>query len=139
MLQSLIDSISDVLESLGDTFNGDEIDTFFDALNEQGVDLSNYTAEEIQYALDVALDSEYTPEEIGILDNQYNISFGAQEATLQRCGGGLGSIDVTITKEPGSSNHFCISDGTHTIHNVKGGTNTIKIDGIKYLLPKLKG
>lgn len=69
----------------------------------------------------------------------YNVSFGAQDATLQRCGGGLGGLDVTITKEPGSSNLFCITDGTHTIHKVKGGTNSIKIDGIKYLLPKLKG
>ena len=69
----------------------------------------------------------------------YNVSFGAQNATLERSGGGLGSLNVTITKEPGSSNLFCITDGTNTIHNVKGGTNSIKIDGIKYLLPKLKG
>lgn len=69
----------------------------------------------------------------------YNISFGAQQATLERSGGGLGSLPVTITKEPGSSNLFCITDGTTTIHNVKGGTNSIKIDGIKYILPKLKG
>lgn len=85
------------------------------------------------------VDSDYTPESYASLDNQYNISFGAQEATLQRSGGGLGSLDVTITKEPGSSNLFCITDGTHTVHNVKGGTNFIKIDGIKYILPKLKG
>lgn len=69
----------------------------------------------------------------------YNVSFGAQDATLKRSGGGLGSLDVTITKEPGSSNLFCITDGTHTIHDIPGGTRDIKIDGIKYILPKLKG
>lgn len=88
---------------------------------------------------DVNMDCDSTPETFEYLDNQYNISFGAQEAKLQRSGGGLGSLYVTITKEPDSSNLFCITDGTHTIHNVKGGTNTIKIDGIKYILPKLKG
>lgn len=139
MLQDFIDSISDILGGLGDTISGDEIDAFIDSLSEQGIDLSNYTPEEIQYALDVALDSDYTPEVFEGLDNQYNIAFGAQEATLQRSGGGLGSLDVTITKEPGSSNLYCISDGTHTIHNVKGGTHSIRIDGIKYILPKLKG
>ena len=71
--------------------------------------------------------------------DDYNVSFGSQKASLDRVGRGLGSVDVTITKEPGSSNLFCISDGTNTIHDVKGGTNFIKIDGIKYHLPKLKG
>lgn len=71
--------------------------------------------------------------------NGYNVSFGAQKATLNRSGGGLGSIDVTITKEPGSANLFCITDGSTTIHNVPGTDNIIKFNGIKYKLPTLKG
>ena len=72
-------------------------------------------------------------------DSLYNVSFGAQKESLQRSGGGLGSLDVTITKEPGSSNLFCITDGRHTIHDVPGSTKTIEISGITYKLPKLKG
>ena len=94
---------------------------------------------DVDMDIDADTNCEFTPEAFGNLDHEYNISFGAQDATLQRSGGGLGSLDVTITKEPGSSNLFCITDGTHTIHNVKGGTNSIRIDGIKYILPKLKG
>lgn len=90
--------------------------------------------------LDVdAIDSDYAPEAYTDLSDQYNVSFGAQNETLRRSGGGLGSLDVTITKEPGSSSLFCITDGTTTIHNVPRGQNSIKIDGIKYILPKLKG
>lgn len=93
------------------------------------------------FGIDTGYDSyNYDATTLGLeVNNGYNVSFGAQDATLQRSGGGLGSLDVTITKEPGSSNLFCITDGTHTFHNVKGGTNFIKIDGIKYILPKLKG
>lgn len=90
--------------------------------------------------LDVdAIDSDYIPEAYTDLSDQYNVSFEAQKATLRRSGGGLGSLDVTITKEPGSSSLFCITDGTTTIHNVPRGQNSINIDGIKYILPKLKG
>ena len=102
------------------------------------LDLDSDTMQDLGVDVD-AIDSDYTPEAYADLSDQYNVSFGAQRETLQRSGGGLGSIDVTITKEPGSSNLFCISDGTHTIHNIQGGTNSIKIDGIKYLLPNLKG
>lgn len=86
-----------------------------------------------------SIESDYTPEAYTSLNDQYNVSFEAQKETLRRSGGGLGSLDVTITKEPGSSSLFCITDGTTTIHNVPKGQGTIKIDGIKYILPKLKG
>ena len=84
-------------------------------------------------------ENDFTPEAYAGLEDQYNVSFGAQKESLQRSGGGLGSLDVTITKEPGSSNLFCITDGRHTIHDVPGGTKTIEISGITYKLPKLKG
>lgn len=98
------------------------------------------TIESIEYVdWDTGEDLLLSENDLEINEEQYNVSFGAQKETLQRSGGGLGSIKVTITKEPGSSNLFCITDGTTTIHNVVGGTPFIKIDGIKYLLPKLKG
>ena len=84
-------------------------------------------------------ENDFTPEAYAGLEDQYNVSFGAQKESLQRSGGGLGSLDVTITKEPGSSNLFCITDGRHTIHDVPGGTKTIEISGITYKLPKVKG
>lgn len=72
--------------------------------------------------------------------DNYNVSFGAQSATIDRSGGGLGSLDVTITKEPGTSNQFCITDKFgHVIHNVSGTANKIRINGIWYKLPDLKG
>lgn len=58
MLDNLIHSISEVLSGIGDAFCGDDFDSIFDALKEQGIDLSNYTPDEIRYALDMALDSD---------------------------------------------------------------------------------
>lgn len=111
----------------------DIIDLFGDS-----IDASNLSIDD-EISLPDNMDSVELDDCDSIDTNGYNVSFGAQNETLKRSGGGLGSLDVTITKEPGSSNLFCITDGTHTIHNVKGGTNSITIDGIKYFLPKLKG
>ena len=71
--------------------------------------------------------------------NGYNVSFLGQKETLSSSGGGH-NLKVTIEKEPGSSNLFCIkTQHGDVIHNVKGTENYIKIDGIRYNLPKLKG
>ena len=67
----------------------------------------------------------------------YNISFQAQHETLSSDGGI--KLDADITKEPGTSNHFCIKTDKGTVHNVKGGTGSVKINGIEYNLPTLKG
>ncbi len=75
----------------------------------------------------------------GLVTNNYNVAFGKQQADLQKVGGGLGTKSVTITKESGSSNLFCITDGSNAVHNVKGGTSKITLNGIQYKLPKLKG
>lgn len=69
---------------------------------------------------------------------QYNVSFGAQKETVTAKGGGL-KLDITITKEPGHSNLYCIESSKGTVHNVKGGTIFVDINGISYKLPKLKG
>lgn len=66
-----------------------------------------------------------------------NISFGSQKVTLESLGGK--ELPATIDKEPGTSNSFTIKTSKGTINNVKGGTERIKIDGIIYKLPKLKG
>lgn len=57
MLQELIDFILENVDTLGGTFNEDDVDALLSSLNEQGVDLSNYTSDEIQSALDEALNS----------------------------------------------------------------------------------
>lgn len=71
-------------------------------------------------------------------NNGYNVSFGSQKETLTAQGGGQ-HIDVTIEKEPGTSNKFSISSSNGTIHNVSGGDMWVKINGINYKLPRLKG
>lgn len=72
------------------------------------------------------------------LSDGHNISFGSQQETLLSQGGGL-KLDVTIDKEPGTSNLFSIKSSKGIIHNVSGTANWVKIDGIKYKLPDLKG
>ena len=72
-------------------------------------------------------------------EESYNPSFKAQDATLKSQGGGS-TIKVTITREPGTSNQFCIElPSGDKIHNVSGTRNTIKINQIVYKLPVLKG
>lgn len=121
---------------------GANIDSNFEIGNIDGdinVDVPDFDS---NFDIDIDLDSDLSTffENNNGIENQYNISFGAQSATLDRSGGGLGSLDVTITKEPGTSNQFCITDKFgHVIHNVSGTANKIKINGIWYKLPDLKG
>lgn len=70
--------------------------------------------------------------------NGYNVSFQSQNAVLHTPGDGQ-NLEVTITKESGSSNLFTISSNKGTVHHVSGTDSSVKINGIKYLLPKLKG
>ena len=73
-----------------------------------------------------------------ITNGGYNVSFGAQKETLTSQGGGS-HIEATITKEPGTSNEFCIKTDKGTVHNITNGDLWVKINGVKYKLPKLKG
>lgn len=68
----------------------------------------------------------------------YNVSFQGQKETLHTPGDGQ-HLDVTITKEHGSSNLFTISSDKGTVHHVSGTDSSVRINGIKYILPKLKG
>ena len=72
------------------------------------------------------------------VSNGYNVSFGAQKETLTSRGGGQ-HLDVTIEKEPGTANSFTISSKKGTVSGVSGSENWVKISGILYKLPKLKG
>lgn len=81
---------------------------------------------------------DYQINEYEYLENSHNISFGAQNETLTSRGGGQ-HIDVTIKKEPGTSNTFTITSNKGTVCHVSGCDNWIKINGIDYKLPKLKG
>lgn len=115
------DALSSV-DSLTSSVHYDCLDSF-----DNGTDFDDSYIDDCQ---------DYNSSEIASIDG-YNVSFGAQRETISSLGGIEKS--VTITKEPGSSNLFCITDGHTTIHNVKGGTSTIRIDNVKYKLPKLKG
>ena len=66
-----------------------------------------------------------------------NISFKAQNETIQTTGGK--KLEVSITKEAGTANKFTISSDEGTVYHVKGGTKSVDINGFKYWLPKLKG
>ena len=66
-----------------------------------------------------------------------NISFKAQYETIQTTGGK--KLEVSITKEAGTANKFTISSDEGTVYHVKGGDKSVKINGFKYWLPKLKG
>lgn len=65
-----------------------------------------------------------------------SVSFGSQKATLESLGGQ--HLEATIEKKTGSSNLYCIITRKGT-EIVSGGTEKVKIDGIVYKLPKLKG
>ena len=71
------------------------------------------------------------------LNDGYNVSFKSQKATLESVGGI--KLDATIDKEPGTANRFCIKTWKGTVHDVPGGTHSVKINGIVYKLPKLIG
>lgn len=79
------------------------------------------------------------------IDGEYNehathsISFGSQKESIYSTGGSHLKLDAVITKEPGTSNQFCISTKDGTIHNVLGGTKELKIGNYYYKLPRLKG
>lgn len=72
-------------------------------------------------------------------ESGYNVAFGSQNASLNRCGGSSDSLPVTITKVPGTANEFSIKDQFGHVVKVKGTDNKVDINGIWYKLPKLKG
>lgn len=115
-------------------FVGSNIDTNFDIGNinwgnaDSGVDVD----------FDADFDIDYDSDFDSPSNNGYNVSFGSQKETLTSQGGGQ-HLDVTIEKEPGTANRFCISSDKGTVHNVSGGDMWVKINGINYKLPKLKG
>lgn len=58
MFSDLIDIISDILDGVGSSFDGEDFDSLIDSLSAQGIDLSNYSPDEIRHALDIALGME---------------------------------------------------------------------------------
>lgn len=115
------DALNDTLNDMGNDFDSSSV----------GGDGCNYDS--------ISVGDGYTENpSIGPTEG-YNIPFMAQSETLYSQGNGS-QIDVTITKEPNTSNKFCIKlpDGTK-IHDVSGTANTIKIGQIVYKLPTLKG
>ena len=97
-------------------------------------DLSDVSdAADMSGVTDLAGDGHF----VDSLNDGYNVSFKSQKATLES-GGGI-KLDATIDKEPGTANRFCIKTWKGTVHDVPGGTHSVKINGIVYKLPKLIG
>lgn len=94
---------------------------------------------DVSDAADISGVTDFTGEShfIDSLNDGYNISFGSQKATLESLGGQ--HLDAAIDKEPGTANRFCIKTWKGTVHDVPVGTHTVKINGIVYKLPALKG
>lgn len=132
----MIDDILDVLGMASDAADvSDAIDV---AMNVTDLaDLSDLA--DVSDVADISGITELTGDGhfVDSLNDGYNVSFGSQKATLESVGGK--KLDATIDKEPGTANRFCIKTWKGTVHNVPGGTDSVKIDGIKYKLPVLKG
>lgn len=106
---------------------------------ESASDLSDYS--DLSYLTGVDnfdIPSEFEGSSLNLPDDGYNVSFGAQKETLTSQGGGQ-HLDVTIEKEPGTANQFCIKSSKGTVHNVAGSDMWVKINGINYKLPRIKG
>lgn len=120
------DAVNDVVNGLGN--NNDSVGFGGECVNSE-----NFNGDDFSSVVSSYENPSFAPSE------GYNVAFMAQRETLESLGSGS-QVNVTITKEPGTSNHFCIElpNGTE-IHNVSGTANTIKIGQIVYKLPKLKG
>lgn len=132
----MIDDILDVLGMASDA--ADASDAIDVAMNVTDLaDLSDLAV--VSDVADISGITELTGDGhfVDSLNDGYNVSFGSQKATLESVGGI--KLDATIDKEPGTANRFCIKTWKGTVHNVPGGTDSVKIDGIKYKLPVLKG
>lgn len=124
-IQDIID-IADAADMAGDA-----MDTFnaYDILDADVLDFSVGDMEDINIT-DVGEGDD-------LLADSYNVSFGSQKETLESIGGQ--KLPATIDKEPGTANRFCIKTWKGTVHDVPGGTHSVKINGIVYKLPTLKG
>lgn len=130
-----IDGVDLLVDGI-DVFDMDMSDFGFANFDDNLLDLGDTNFDSIS---DFDTDNSYYSSDLEVsADSQYNVSFEGQKATLDRKGGGLGSVKVTITKEAGTSNEFIVSDGTHTAQE-QGGDQFVELNGIDYKLPKLKG
>lgn len=135
MLEALIDAIQDILSnSDGNHVDVDSSD-FWDQLDLQGIDLSQYTAEEIREALDYALahdggldvDSDFDTDDTD--DRQgHEITFGqakndgtyihTSDTVNVQCVGGLNKGDFDVFKHKGQ---MYIDFKDHWIQITKNG------------------
>ena len=126
-IQDFIDlaDSSDVIGSLSTTM---DISDFADP------DVLNFDISDV-YSMDIADNNEYD----SFLADSHNISFGSQHEHLTRRGGGLGGVDVTITKKAGTANEFVVSPKIGRDVVVKGGDKFVELNGKHYILPSLRG
>ena len=125
------DMVGDAMDAI-DAMDAMDVMDAFDAYDVLDADLLDFSVDDMDdiNILDVGEGDD-------LLADSYNVSFGSQKATLES-NGGL-KLDAIIDKEPGTANHFTIKTKKGTVTNVVGGTHTVKINGIEYKLPVLKG
>lgn len=129
-----LSDVADIGDILDMADMADAVGSSVDVIDVIDPDIINFDIADIDYVVDVDDMSDADD----LLADSYNVSFGSQKATIQAPGGGI-KLEATITKEPGTANQYCIKTWKGTVHNVPGGTSMVKINGIRYMLPKLIG
>lgn len=117
--------IQAIVEMLGDTTIDFDIEEIMGSLIDQGIDLTQFTVEEIQEALDSALEAD---SHSSMETSEYNVTFGARHFD--------GFIDQheTITLKSAGSDRWATFDvyvraGTNSIYISDGSCYPVKLTG----------
>lgn len=117
------DIIQLIAESVGEVGVDSDFEDMFDSLIEQGVDLTQYSVEEIRDVLDGVLDNQVD------LDEAYNVSFGSTEGSDGFIKDGKIELERTVGGSTDTFEHYT-KDG----HDyVKVGGTYIRVDSGKYV------
>lgn len=120
--------LDDIIQSIVDTFCESNIDFDFediiDSLMDQGIDLTQFTVEEIKEALDSALETDSTTSD----SPEYHVSFGAKHFD-----GFIDKHETITLKHAGSSRtetfDVYVKAGTNSIYISNGSCYPVKLTG----------
>jgi hypothetical protein len=112
-----------IAESIGEVGENADFGDMFDSLIEQGIDLTQYSIEEIREVLDGAFENSTD------LDDAYNVSFGSTEGSDGFIKDGKIELERTVSGSTDTFEHYT-KDG----HDyVKVGGTYIRVDSGKYV------
>lgn len=112
-----------IAESIGEVGENTDFGDMFDSLIEQGIDLTQYSIEEIREVLDGAFENSTD------LDDAYNVSFGSNEGSDGFIKDGKIELERTVGGSTDTFEHYT-KDG----HDyVKVGGTYIRVDSGKYV------